>query len=84
MSQRVSAVFKRNLSEQQFEQYQQVRRQAAETRAGQLWIQSADGDINPLPVRFGISDDKYTQLFGANVKDGDVVVTRIRAVKKDR
>ncbi|MBT8071705.1 MAG: efflux RND transporter periplasmic adaptor subunit [Gammaproteobacteria bacterium] len=82
MSQRVSAVFRKNLSEDQFKQYQQIRRQTAETRSGTIWVQSADGEINPVPVRFGISDDKYTQLFSDKIKPGDVVVTRIRSVKK--
>jgi HlyD family secretion protein len=82
MSQRVSAVFRKNLSEDQFKQYQEIRRQAAETRSGTIWVQSADGEINPVPVRFGISDDNYTQLFSDDIKPGDVVVTRIRSIKK--
>jgi HlyD family secretion protein len=82
MTQRMSAVFKKNLTEEQFRRYQEMRRQAAETRAGQVWIQSGDGEINPVPVKFGISDDNYTQILGKNVKQGDVVITRIRNVKK--
>jgi len=55
---------------------------ASETRAGQLWVQSEDGEINPVRVKLGISDDKYTQVFGKNVNEGTVVVTRIRNVSK--
>ena len=82
MRQQVSAVFKKHLSAEQFKQYQQIRRQASETRSGQIWIQSADGEINPLPVKFGISDDNYTQIIGKDIKPGDLAVTRIRSVKK--
>jgi len=82
MKQQVSAVFKKYLSAEQFKQYQQIRRQASETRSGQIWIQSADGEINPVPVKFGISDDNYTQIMGKNIKPGDLAVTRIRSVKK--
>ncbi len=82
VTQRVSRVFQKNLSEEQFKQYQQTRRQASETRAGLIWIQSKDGEINPAAVMFGISDDQYTQIFGKNIKQGDVVITRIRRVKK--
>ncbi|MGB7451625.1 MAG: efflux RND transporter periplasmic adaptor subunit [Lysobacterales bacterium] len=82
MSQRMAAVFRKHLAPEQFEQYQQSRQQASETRSGQLWVQAEDGGINPVTVRFGISDDKYTQVFGKNVKQGTVVVTRIRNVKK--
>ena len=82
MSQRISAVFKKHLTAEQFKQYQQIRQQASETRSGQLWVQSEDGDINPVSVKFGISDDNYTRVFGKNVKEGTVVISRIRNVKK--
>ena len=82
MSQQLSAVFKKHLTAEQFAQYKQIRKQASETRSGQLWIQSENGEINPVPVRLGISDDYYTQVFGKNVQQGNVVVTRIRNVKK--
>lgn len=82
MSQRLSAVFKEHLTAEQFKQYQQSSQQASETRSGQLWVQTQDGEINPVKVRFGISDDKYTRVFGKNVNEGTVVVTRIRNVSK--
>ena len=82
MTQRLSAVYKKHLSAEQFEQYQQIRRQAAETRSGQIWVQSEDGEITPVAVRFGISDDNHTQIFSKNITQGAVVVTRIRNVKK--
>jgi len=82
MTQRISAVFKKHLTEEQFKQYEQIRRQASETRSGQIWVQSDDGEINPVAVKFGIGDDNYTQIHGKNVKQGDVVITRIRNVKK--
>lgn len=82
MKQQVSAIFEKYLTPEQFEQYQQIRRQASETRSGQIWIQTADGEIDPVAVRFGISDDNYTQVISQEIKPGDMVVTRIRSVKK--
>ena len=82
MSQGINAVFKKHLTAEQFIQYQQARKQASETRSGLLWVQTQDGEINPVKVRFGISDDKYTQVFGKNVTEGTVVVTRIRNVRQ--
>ncbi len=82
MSQRISAVFKKHLTPEQFKKYQQTRQQASETRSGQLWVQAQGGEINPVTVRFGISDDKYTQVIGKNVAEGTVVVTRIRNVRQ--
>lgn len=82
MKQQVSAIFKQHLSAEQFKQYQQIRRQASETRSGQIWIQSPNGEIKPLTVRFGISDDNFTQVISEDIKPGDLVVTRIHDVKK--
>jgi len=82
MSQRMTAIFRKHLTPEQFEQYQKIRQQASETRAGQLWVQSEDGEINPVSVKLGISDDKYTQVFSKSVNEGTVVVTRIRNVTK--
>ena len=81
MSQRITAVFKKNLSAEQFKKYQDIRRQASETRSGQIWIQSDDGEISPLAVKFGINDDHYTQVISSKLSPGDVVITRIRNVK---
>ncbi|MCP4046662.1 MAG: efflux RND transporter periplasmic adaptor subunit [Gammaproteobacteria bacterium] len=82
MTQHMTAVFKKNLTPEQFKQYQQIGRQVSESRPGQIWIQSENGEINPVSVKFGISDDSYTQILGKKVKQGDVVITRIRNVKK--
>ncbi len=82
MRQQVTSVFKKHLTAEQFKQYQQIRQQASETRSGQIWIQSTGGEINPVAVRFGISDDNYTQVISKEIRPGDLVVTRIRNVKK--
>jgi HlyD family secretion protein len=82
MTQQSNTVFRKHLTPEQFRQYQKERQQASETRPGQIWLQSADGDIRPVNVRLGISDENYTQVIGKNVKPGDVVVTRIRQVSK--
>jgi HlyD family secretion protein len=82
MSQGISAVFKKHLTADQFKQYQDIGRQASETRSGQIWVQSGNGEISPVAVRFGISDDNYTQIISKDLKPDDVAVTRIRVNRK--
>ena len=82
MKQQVSAVFRKHLTPEQFKQYQQIRKQASETRSGHIWIRSADGEINPVQVKFGLGDDSHTQIISKDIKPGDMAVTRIRRVKK--
>jgi hypothetical protein len=79
--QRFTAVFEKHLTPAQFAEYQQIQRQAAETRPGQIWIQSEDGEIAPVNVRLGISDDSNTQLISRNLEEGQRVVTRIRTAR---
>jgi len=47
-------------------------------REGQLWIQSDDGQVGPVPVRFGVSNDRFTELLSGELREGDRVVTRMR------
>lgn len=82
MAQGINAIFQKHLSAEQFEQYQAIRKQASETRPGQIWIQAEDGEITPVAVKLGINDDKFTQLISDKLKPGDVAVTRIRSITR--
>jgi len=62
---------------EQIREHQKARRERPETRSGQIWIQSSDGEIRPVAVRLGISDDNFTQLSGSNISEGDLAVTRM-------
>jgi hypothetical protein len=35
--------------------------------------------MEPAAVRFGVSNDRFTELVGGAVQEGDRVVTRMRA-----
>ena len=51
-------------------------------RGGVLWTLDA-GKPKANPVRLGLADDRYTEIVGGDVKEGDTVITRARAqVKK--
>jgi HlyD family secretion protein len=47
-------------------------------RAGQLWVPRGNGSIEPVAVRFGVNNDRYTELLGGSLQQGDRVVTRMR------
>ena len=74
----ISAVLEEHLSAEQFSQYQEIQRQAGQSRPGLLWIMSDDGEIKPVSVRLGINDDNYTQIISRQLKQGEEAVTRIR------
>jgi HlyD family secretion protein len=51
-------------------------------RGGTLYT-LADGAPKANPVRLGLADDRYTEIVGGELKEGDTVVTRSRTqVKK--
>ena len=78
MRSRISDVFRANLSDEQYREYQKMRSTRQSMRSGQVWVQDDNGDIRPVRVRLGIGDDQYTQISGRNIGEGTVVVTRMR------
>ncbi len=47
-------------------------------RRGQLWVETADGQLQARPVGLGLSDGQFTQILGPGLEEGDEVVTRVR------
>ena len=82
IGQKMRGVFERHLSAEQFNTYERIQAQNAETRRGTLWVQSADGAVAPVPVRFGISDDSHTQVLSQELEAGAKVVTRVREPRR--
>jgi HlyD family secretion protein len=68
---------------QKWEQLRSARGAGARARAGTLWVIAAEGGRPEAhPVRFGLSDDRHTEIVGDGVAEGDVVVTRSRTEQK--
>ncbi|MEE4217475.1 MAG: efflux RND transporter periplasmic adaptor subunit [Xanthomonadales bacterium] len=81
MRRKIAEVFRDNLSADQYSQYEAMRSQRQSMRSGQLWVQDEDGNIKPVSVRLGISDDQYTQVSGRGIDQGTRVVTKMRAAR---
>lgn len=78
MRQKSNQVFQDVLTPEQYAAYRAMRAERQEMRQGRVWIQGQGGEIRPVNVRLGISDDQYTQISGRGVAEGDQVVTRMR------
>jgi len=74
--------FKSHLNAEQFSKYKQLQCQTGQTRPAVLWIRSDDGEIKPVNIRLGISDDRYTHIISRDLKAGQQAVTRIRKARK--
>lgn len=79
MRRRISEVFRGNLTADQYREYQAMRSARQSMRSGQVWVQDDDGEIKPVNVRLGISDDHYTQVTGRGISEGTMAVTKMRA-----
>lgn len=79
MADAVIEVMRQNLSEDQFQRYEALRREAEQTRPGTLHVQREDGQLEARPVRLGIGDGEHTELVSGDFNDGDDVVVRVRS-----
>jgi HlyD family secretion protein len=51
------------------------------SRPGAVWVLGANGDIESRAVRIGVADDRFTEILGGRLEEGDKVVVRAREVK---
>jgi HlyD family secretion protein len=74
------------LTPEQMQKFEQLRsaRGGPRTRRGTVWVMPEGKVRTPVAreVRLGLSDDRYTELVGDEVKEGESVVTRSRTEQK--
>jgi HlyD family secretion protein len=61
---------------------QQREEARAPGRPGRVWIQQADGTLQPLSLRLGISDDTFTEVMTGDLHEGQEIVTSILAAAR--
>lgn len=76
-------VLRRHLDAEQLSAYTALQRAMQNTRSGLLYTVAADGRLQAQRVRFGISDDRHTEVITDHLNEGDAVVSRIRRVARD-
>ncbi len=85
MRARMDNLMRSVLTPEQFKKYQaqnNTRGGGVRTRGGVLWTLDKNKP-KANPVRLGLADDRYTEIVGGDIKEGDAVVTRSRVqVKK--
>ena len=81
ITKRIAQIYERRLTPDQYLHYQRIQRQQEETRSGQIWLQSVNGEIKPFHVQLGISDDSFTEIISQDLTEGDQAVTRIRKAR---
>ncbi|MEE4639094.1 MAG: efflux RND transporter periplasmic adaptor subunit [Wenzhouxiangella sp.] len=71
-------VLARHLDGDQMAALTELQRERADTRRALLYTAAADGTLQSRPVRLGLSDDRYTEVVGSDLVEGEEVITRIR------
>ena len=80
---RIERVLKKNLSDEEFAQYENLQKQQNATRRVSLYQENPDGSLSTKNLRVGLSDGSFIEvLSGAEV--GDKFVTRLRKVQEDK
>ncbi len=79
---RIERVLKKNLSDDEFLQYEKIQKQQSSTRRVSLYQENSDGSLSTKSLRVGLSDGSFIEILsGAEV--GDKFVTRLRKLKED-
>jgi len=76
-------VLSRHLDAEQVAAFTALQRAMQATRPGVLYTTTADGRLQAQRVRFGISDDRHTEVISDQLDEGQAVVSRIRRVARD-
>jgi HlyD family secretion protein len=71
-------VLERHLDGDQLAAFTALQRERAETRRALLYTADATGALQSRSVRLGLSDDRYTEVAGGDLSEGEEVITRIR------
>jgi len=77
ISEATREVMLRNLDEEEMAAYESRVREMESTRPATLYVEGEDGLLQPRRVRLGIADDRFTEIAGGQLEEGDVVVTRL-------
>ncbi len=66
------------LTPEQLEQYREIQSELEPGRRATVWVQTASGQLEPRNVRLGVDDSSVTEIVGDSLKEGDLVVVRVR------
>jgi HlyD family secretion protein len=76
---RTEKVLREVLTPEQFEKYEELARtQEAAPRFGTVWTRESDGKLVAHRVRLGLADTSRSEIIGAELKEGDPIVLRVR------
>ncbi|HXF53467.1 MAG TPA: efflux RND transporter periplasmic adaptor subunit [Hyphomicrobiaceae bacterium] len=79
---RIEEILRPLLTEAQRPLFDRWKRGRENSRPATVWVLAASGDIEPRPVRVGIADDRFAEIVGGDLKEGEAVVVRAREVKR--
>lgn len=83
MRTRIERILKKNLSGEEFEQYEKLQKAAASVRRIELYQDEKDGTLSKKNIVIGLSDGKYVEIRrGAN--EGDEFIARILKPSKEK
>ena len=80
---RIERVLKKNLSDEEFTQYEKAQKQQSATRRVILYQENADGSLSTKNLRVGLSDGSFIEIL-AGAEIGDKFVTRLRKVQEEK
>jgi len=77
MEQRIDSVMSRHLNDEQLAQFRAFQEQRSRETVTQVWVKSPGEEPQHRMVRLGITDNRYTEIVGGQLKEGDTVISRV-------
>lgn len=80
-SSRFESVMETLLNPEQRARLEKYRKERAQTKSATVWLLSKDGTPERRSVRVGLTDVRFAELVGAELKPGEQVIVRSRRLK---
>jgi HlyD family secretion protein len=70
------------MTDEQRKMYERWKKGREGTRSAAVWSLDTQGQLERRTARVGLADDRYTEVVGGEIKEGDKLIVRMREAKK--
>jgi HlyD family secretion protein len=77
MEQRIESVMARHLTDEQMAKFHTFQDQRSHETVTEVWVKLPGEEPQRRMARLGITDNRYTEIVGGPLKEGDTVISRV-------
>ena len=77
MEQRIESVMARHLTDEQMVKFRAFQEQRSHETVAEVWVKLPGEEPQRRMARLGITDNRYTEVVGGPLKEGDTLISRV-------